>query len=230
MRFLPVALLLVVASLLASCGGGGGSGDASTRPTITPNSILISDVLVSLQGQTDRIANIFCRSDFSLCQATYQGQTFQFVPDEDSDVQGAVYQTLGDWNHTRAGAIYANLQGLQARYAAAGGVTYPDSTPRGTAEWNGDMVGLDYNSRVVRGGATITLTDFGDARVDVRLTPHSLPVMEWFNIPVYGGAYSDRQASNNYLKGEFYGPNGEETGGVFERNQIIGAFGAKRGS
>ena len=30
------------------------------------------------------------------------------------------------------------------------------------------------------------------------------------------------------ISGQFYGPNHEEVGGVFERNMIVGAFGAKR--
>ena len=30
------------------------------------------------------------------------------------------------------------------------------------------------------------------------------------------------------IKATFYGPNHEEVGGVFERDNIVGAFGAKR--
>ena len=35
-------------------------------------------------------------------------------------------------------------------------------------------------------------------------------------------------ANNDYIRGWFFGPNHAETGGVFEKEGIIGAFGAKK--
>ena len=52
--------------------------------------------------------------------------------------------------------------------------------------------------------------------------------MAWRGLPVQNGGFAERRAASDYIKGEFYGPAAEEVGGVFERNQIIGAFGAKR--
>ena len=165
MKTLPVAVILIfLASSLAACGGGGG-GDGSAGPTIEPNSVLLSDMHINFQDQTFRVTDLYCLPDLSRCQATFQGQIIEFTPDEDSDAEGEIYQTLGEWGHMRTAALYAQLQGFQARYAVAGGVTYPNSIPRGTATWSGDMVGLDSNNRVIRGGAFVQLTDFGDPRV-----------------------------------------------------------------
>ena len=50
----------------------------------------------------------------------------------------------------------------------------------------------------------------------------------WQNIPVTSGSFARDIFFGNSIDGRFYGPNHEEVGGVFERNQIAGAFGAKR--
>ena len=235
-RFFAAA---VIGGLLAlgACGGGGGSGgpkvtiEGAQPQDITPTSLLFSDMLISGQGINERASNIACRPDLSLCQATAQGRTFTFEPsldDPGDDVTGTIYTALGEWNHMILGALHAQIQGYQVRYALAGGIVHPNSIPRGAATWSGEMVGLDANNRAVRGGAAISLTDFGNPRIDVRLEPQSYPVMEWHGLPLQSGRFADRRTASDYIKGEFYGPNAEEVGGVFERNRIIGAFGAQR--
>lgn len=57
--------------------------------------------------------------------------------------------------------------------------------------------------------------------------PRTYAPMTWDDVPVLGGRFSDGTGSNS-LEGTFYGDNHEEVGGIFERNQIIGAFGASR--
>jgi hypothetical protein len=51
--------------------------------------------------------------------------------------------------------------------------------------------------------------------------------MNWQDIPLASGSFQSG-SGRNQISGQFYGPNHEEVGGVFERNQVIGAFGAKR--
>ncbi len=111
----------------------------------------------------------------------------------------------------------------------------------GNATWEGVMVGgrigetADFGDPV-RGDATLTY-DFADADVDVAFTnirtlpivqvPETYPDMTWENLPVkngrFGGGFDDPT-----LEGRFYGPNHEEVGGIFQRNRIVGAFGAQR--
>ena len=88
----------------------------------------------------------------------------------------------------------------------------------------------------VRGDATLTF-DFADADLDVAFTnirsirdvevPPTYPNMTWQNLPVrngrFGGGFDDPT-----IEGRFYGPNHEEVGGIFQRNRIVGAFGAQR--
>ena len=54
----------------------------------------------------------------------------------------------------------------------------------------------------------------------------ALADMNWTGIAVTGGAFAATSAGT--IEGRFYGPDHEEVGGVFERNEVLGAFGAAR--
>ena len=110
----------------------------------------------------------------------------------------------------------------------------------GSATWKGAMVGVNvsedsFSSQVmVQGDATLNIADFFIPEIDVRFTnvfkPHGgkrLSDMTWQGVPLTGGSFHTGSRTNQ-ISGSFYGPNHEEVGGVFERNQIVGSFGAKR--
>lgn len=111
----------------------------------------------------------------------------------------------------------------------------------GNATWEGVMVGGRISETVdfgdpLRGDATLTF-DFADAELDVAFTnvrslravemPATYPDMTWENLAVrdgrFGGGFDEPT-----IEGRFYGPNHEEVGGIFQRNRIVGAFGAQR--
>ena len=88
----------------------------------------------------------------------------------------------------------------------------------GIAEW-----------RFVQGDARVTVS-FADMDLDVALTGiasvesgDSYDDMTWEGIAMRDGAF---EAST--LSGRFFGPGHEEVGGVFDRDGIVGAFGAGR--
>ncbi|MCY4420121.1 MAG: hypothetical protein OXC42_02535 [Gammaproteobacteria bacterium] len=106
----------------------------------------------------------------------------------------------------------------------------------GSATWTGVMAGIDENEdattfgNLVTGNATVTIDNFSTPRVGVALssisdvaTGKSHADIAWSGLSLNSGAFS---ASG--LSGLFYGPNHEEVGGIFLRNQISGAFGAAR--
>ena len=115
----------------------------------------------------------------------------------------------------------------------------------GGASWKGVMAGFDISDtategNLIEGDATVTIDDFSQPAVDVALTAlrdrstgSNRPSMIWNGVPVSGGVFwsagveSDPPAESGIM-GQFYGPDHEEVGGVFVRNQISGAFGAKR--
>ena len=112
------------------------------------------------------------------------------------------------------------------------------SAPAGDAVWRGAMIGVD----VSRGSDHDA---FVQGRADIRFALDTMTVdatfsdivelstgnprrdMSWLDVPVTRdefrvGAGADR------IEGRFYGLDHAESGGVFERDLILGAFGASR--
>lgn len=109
----------------------------------------------------------------------------------------------------------------------------------GTATWSGIMIGTDVNvtttpTHQLRGDADITIADFMNPSVDVAFTNiRNLNTgdirndMTWNGIPLTAGGFR-QGVDEDSIQGAFFGPNHGEVGGVFERDQVIGAFGANR--
>ena len=133
-----------------------------------------------------------------------------------------------------------------------GGAASGSNPVSGSATWRGAVVGVDASENASKGNpivgdATIRIGSFTSPAVDVSFT--SLidqranvrrSDMYWHGLAVRNGAFdhngdlrvgvafADRGNAFNSLTGRFYGPNHEEVGGVFIRDEIAGAFGARR--
>lgn len=107
--------------------------------------------------------------------------------------------------------------------------------------WTGAVVGIRYGGasvegNVIHGSAAVSITDFTNATMDVSLTGlydldagTGLTNMTWTGLTVSEGGFSSGAAdSDNQIQGRFYGENHMEVVGTFDRNSIIGAFGAIR--
>jgi len=104
-----------------------------------------------------------------------------------------------------------------------------------SATWNGAMAGVDISDSPrlgnrVSGDAIIGIADLARPQVDVAFTNirdedtgMSRADMAWNDLAVRNGVFNGAR-----LRGQFYGPEHEEVGGVFSRDGILGAFGAKR--
>ena len=109
----------------------------------------------------------------------------------------------------------------------------------GSATWSGVMLGTDVSATAsrahrIRGDADIAIADLTDPSIGVAFTgiqdldsggPRG--DMTWSGIPLAGGSFA-AGSDGNSIEGRFHGPNHEEVGGIFERDRIVGAFGAKR--
>ena len=117
-------------------------------------------------------------------------------------------------------------------YGDASGSNPP--TTLGNAVWNGAVVGVapaagqEYN-----GEATLTL-DANNMDLDVTLSniwsldrQDQWPTLSWINVPIENGQFTT-EGTENLLDGHFFGPQHEEAAGIFERGELVGAFGAKR--
>lgn len=122
----------------------------------------------------------------------------------------------------------------------------------GSATWRGAVAGVDQSEtdtegNVILGNATLTIDDFVTPSIDVvfanlrdQTTNGRRADMSWSNLALTNGAFHHNgnpdarisfdipNRTVNTLTGRFYGPNHEEVGGVFSRDEIAGSFGATR--
>ena len=236
---LQAALIgLLSIGILTGCAGDEDNSSSfqvvgAQQTEIDPNSIILSDMLVRVLGRTERLSDVTCTEDLSVCGVIFNGFQ-QLIPIDGSDDSGSpvtVYTSLETWEYMSVSTIHAELEGADMKFGLVGGINYEGSLPaEGSASWSGEMVALDTNNRLVRGEATLAITDLQTPKVDVTLSPEDYPEMTWNGIPLADGKFSyERPGSDSdYIKGELYGPEVQEAGGVFERNRLVGAFGAKQ--
>ncbi len=117
--------------------------------------------------------------------------------------------------------------------------TNPDPSG-GSGTWTGVMVGSDASQppkrfNFIRGDAKITIDDFSKPELDIAFTKiqdrdarKNHDDMKWTNVKMENGEFKEKESNRDSIQGRFYGPKHNEVSGVFERDQIIGAFGAKR--
>ena len=122
--------------------------------------------------------------------------------------------------------------------------------PTGTATWRGAMVGTALNNGTRLFGDSLITYDFADNNVDVELSGISPNGVAQLSSGSYSGpssfSWTDLRVNNDasfyipghsndkagtvlhptlgYIDGDFYGPNAEETAGVFERQGVSGAW------
>ena len=142
---------------------------------------------------------------------------------------------------------------LTVRNSLFGGAfSVGDTTGRnplsGSARWEGAMLGADVSETTASRGRYVT----GDARIDVNFGTATVGVsftniadvatgareadMVWPSISMTGGSFGTlppnptifENKPDDYIRGNFYGANHEEVGGVFQRRNIMGAFGGAR--
>ena len=107
---------------------------------------------------------------------------------------------------------------------------------RDLVRWTGSMVGMNTDEDIFQGDASaeIDLADTnGRSITGIQFTNvvnidtgNSVGTMSWTQIPIEtDGTFG---TNNGDIKGAFYGADHAEIGGTFNRNSIIGAFGAKK--
>lgn len=104
----------------------------------------------------------------------------------------------------------------------------------GKATYLGAMVGLDaYGATIVQGRANLVV-NLDASNINVTLsqiknleTGNDVANMVWSEIPLSGGTF-ESTTNESSIEGNFYGDRHEEVGGIFDRDNILGAFGATR--
>lgn len=163
--------------------------------------------------------------------------TFAAVSSEALDVHALANRMLrGDdanvYAHWLDDSVFAMVDDIVT--VSFGGSPGTNPTEIGGGVWQGTMVGTDSRTgERINGDAEIEIDDFAHPDVDVALTGiadtrgRGRSDLSWEDIPLIQGAFQERSATGS-IEGQFYGTNHGEAGGVFERDRLIGAFGASR--
>ena len=143
-----------------------------------------------------------------------------------------------DYSMFLVGTVSGDPGALPLVYDSAG-LFLATNPVEGGARWDGQVAGIessagDSGASMILGDAAVILTDFDDPRVDVIFsrmqdldTGSSREDMSWLGLRVADGVFFAQDGSSS-ISGRFYGPQQQEVGGTFDRNQIVGAFGASR--
>ena len=132
------------------------------------------------------------------------------------------------------------------RFGAAGAERLTGAPPGKqpmSASWSGLMVGAPkdgaFHDNVLVGDAELTYTysdtggtvaaAFSNIKDLERRMAHSTPSMRFDDVPVLPDGSYRKGKIGDRIHGGFFGPGHDETAGVFEKEGIVGAFGAKRG-
>ena len=150
----------------------------------------------------------------------------------------------GDLPGGRFGVLRLSVSGpggdvLPSTVGFAYGVAMTVNPTGGGARWTGTMFGFDITGagtagNRVQGVADLRVPDFSVPEIDVSFTgirnldlDAPLADMSWDAIPLRDGAFRSAEP-DNVIEGRLYGADHTHVGGVFERDGIVGAFGAER--
>ena len=112
------------------------------------------------------------------------------------------------------------------------------SNPTGTgkAVWNGVVIGADKNTgHVIHGDALLDIDDLASPEVDISFTDiknlntgGDVDDMNWEKLGLDNGTFNSETTHDGEIEGVFYGAGHAEVGGIFDKNDVVGAFGAAR--
>jgi len=238
---------------ITTCGGSGG-GDCSSEPAYSEPSWSIAEIvsIFSDHHWVDQNQNPPWRSSsrgtlrvdapqYGVQTGIATARTSSWEPDEGRDytTDYTVYAGWLDQNffgvkRTRYQGrnIYGTVQGLEDVIAASVGTASGSNPMTGSAEWTGLVVALDRTApdQAVQGQAALTY-DFGDNTLDALFSnlrgARAYNDLSWTDLAVTNGRFSQGGGANS-IDGTFYGAEHEEIGGVFERSNLVGAFGGTR--
>ena len=196
---------------------------------------------VTGQGQVVRIPDIELVTDGAETLGTKHGVTLGATA---TVFMGRDVTTFGAWMDHSGFSVQTDSQTVEdvtvdSRNGIAGGIL-TGARPAGSATWRGLMVGRpatgeNRDDRLL--GDAVLSYDMDAGALDAAFTgivnvdrnaAHTTTAVTFADIPVGPEGTFEAGEVGDRIQGGFYGPGHAETAGIFERSNIVGAFGAKR--
>ena len=218
-----------------------GDSDGSARPAFTiaatcsGTSCALTESTAGI-SQTVRLGDLEVASPGSRAVLSRNGATLL-------EYAGANLRAYSSWlEHSAFGVIResgtTNGVGWTLLYGVAGG-DLTGSRPSVDATWTGVMVGTPATGAgrgdYLQGDASLTFTTSDGLSAHfsniVNLdtgAAHSVTTATFDEVPVAVDGTFAKGTGGNRIQGGLYGPDHAEAAGVFEQNDIVGAFGARK--
>ena len=98
------------------------------------------------------------------------------------------------------------------------------------------VIGADKNTgHVIHGDALLDIDDLASPEVDISFTDiknlntgGDVDDMNWEKLGLDNGTFNSETTHDGEIEGVFYGAGHAEVGGIFDKNDVVGAFGAAR--
>ena len=191
-------------------------------------------------GYNEQNTAIMTHNGITVGQRLNAGRNETADDGEPSEIINFQSQTYGGWDDNNFFAIqhYTETIGnnvtfeIQTYSVGDASETRPTE---GSGRWSGTMVGSHTQMNyIVQGSANIRINSFSDNTLTIlslfdikRLdTGADVPNLDWTAVPI--DADGTFASDSGDVRGTFYGADHEEIGGVFKRDNIIGAFGGIR--
>ncbi len=211
-----------------SAGGGITLGDFTFTSSLENIRMGIADRF-NLERVSSQYSPVMDYRGVTFAQYQAAGRT------DDNDV--LEYQSYGGWLTNSAFSVDMLTIDYGSREdSILVGLSYGDNTgsrPTATASYNGAMIGINKNDGgVVQGGVTIDVSVTSnsanisfDGIVNIN-NGNTVGQMLW-SVPINtDGTFSSTTGGD--IDGAFFGANHVEVGGTFNRDRIIGSFGARK--
>ena len=235
--------------ILTTMHGETGSAEIPAFRLMTQCDGTMCTVTEPLSGTVDTIelANTPLRQGAPTAVGSKHGIT---LLSESSSHTGADLASLGAWlGHSSFAILNESQSGEEGTVDVWYGMTVGDlseTPPTGSATWLGIMVGTpvtgDARGERLVGDAALTYdfpsegdgsgpsldVAFGGIKNIDRGTAHTVETVSFENVEVSAEGTFGTGFVGSRIQGAFYGPDHAETAGIFEQQDIVGAFGAHR--
>ena len=213
-----------------SSGGGITLGDFTFTSSLENIRMGIADRF-NLERVSSQYSPVMDYRGVTFAQYQAAGRT------DDNDV--LEYQSYGGWLTNSAFSVdMLTIDHGSREDSILIGLSYGDNTgsrPTTTASYNGAIIGINKDDGgIVQGGVTIDVSVISntanisfDGIVNIN-NGNTVGQMVWNTLIDTNGTFSSTSQTTGDIDGAFYGANHTEVGGTFNRDGIIGAFGASR--
>ena len=222
-----------------ACVLGGDAGDDG-EGTITLADLIAGDLAIPADVDLTRL-ELGGRDGFDTLVVEGRSAISEKLGDDTiaATASATSWGAWGEHGYAAVEIVDASVEGgpLSGGMRSATAYVFGDRNPtnpegRGSATWRGPAEAASTRTFARHEGtATLTIPDLAQPRIGaaIEVAGKDIGAPGWKDMPLAQGSFTSGTAGrDDYLEGNFHGPDHEEAYGVFDTGAYVGAFAAKR--